>query len=159
MVSCDFLMKTIFAAITFASGGSGGIIAPILFVGATAGSFFGDLMSLDRATFASIGMVGVLAGAANTPVAMSMLAIELFGGEIGAYAVIACVISFLITGHRSIFPTQVMAMKKSSSVEVELGREVENVKTRFKYREKSFIGQGIRLKDKIRRRIRNGGEE
>jgi len=50
-------------------------------------------------------------------------------------------------------------MKKSSSVDVELGREVENVKTRFKYREKSFIGQGIRLRDKIRRRIQNGGGE
>jgi hypothetical protein len=90
---------------------------------------------------------------------MSMLAIELFGGEIGAYAAVACVISFLISGHRSIFPTQVIAMKKSSSVEVELGREVESVKTRFKYRERSFIGQGIRLRDKIRRRIQNGGGE
>jgi len=113
---------------------------------------------LDRAVFASIGLVSVLAGAANTPVAMSILAIELFWGEIGAYAAVACVVSFLITGHRSIFPTQVMAMKKSSSVEVELGSEVKNAKTQFKYREKSFIGQGIRLTEKMKRNIRHGGD-
>jgi H+/Cl- antiporter ClcA len=148
----------VFTAITFASGGSGGIIAPILFVGATAGSFFGDMLSLDRAVFASIGLVSVLSGAANTPIAMSILAIELFGGEVGAYAAVACVISFLITGHRSIFPTQVVAIKKSTSVEVELGKEVENVKTHFKYREKSVIGQGIKLANKIRRNVKQSGD-
>lgn len=145
IVSYAFIMKTLFTAVTFASGGSGGIIAPILFVGATSGSFLGDFMNLDRATFASIGFVSVLAGAANTPIAMSILAIELFGKEIGAYAAIACVISFLITGHRSIFPTQIIAMKKSSSVEVDLGREMSQVKARFQRRKKSLVDKGLKV--------------
>jgi len=145
IVSYAFLMKTVFTAITFASGGTGGIVAPILFVGATAGSFFGDYLSLDRATFAAIGFVSVLAGAANTPIAMSILAIELFGKEIGAYAAIACVISFLITGHRSIFHTQIIAMKKSSSVDVELGMELSQTKARFKRRKKSLVDRGLRV--------------
>jgi H+/Cl- antiporter ClcA len=144
IASYAFLMKTVFTAITFASGGSGGIIAPIFFIGATAGSFLGDLLNLDRSTFAAIGLVSVLAGAANTPIAMSILAIELFGGEIGAYAAVACVISFLITGHRSIFPTQIMAMQKSSSVEVELGKEMSQVKARFHRRRKSIVDKGLR---------------
>jgi hypothetical protein len=76
---------------------------------------------------------------------MSILAIELFGKEIGAYAAIACVISFLITGHRSIFHTQIIAMKKSSSVDVELGMELSQTKTRFKRRKKSLVDRGLRV--------------
>jgi H+/Cl- antiporter ClcA len=151
IASTAFLMKTIFTAITFASGGSGGIIAPILFIGATAGSFFGDLINMDRSTFAALGLVSVLAGAANAPISMSILAIELFGREIGAYAAVACVISFLITGHRSIFPTQIIAMKKSSSVDLELGQEMDNIKTQYKYRDKSLIGRWIRMTKKLRK--------
>jgi len=146
-----FVMKTLFTAVTFASGGSGGIIAPLMVIGAAAGACFAALTGLDAATFAAVGLVSVLAGAANTPIAMSILAIELFGKGIGAYAAIACVISFLITGHRSIFPTQVMAMKKSSSVDVELGQELDKVQARYKFREKSFIGMGIKMTKRIRK--------
>jgi H+/Cl- antiporter ClcA len=78
-----FLSKTLFTALTFASGGSGGIIAPLLVIGATAGSTFGDWSGLGGTTFAAIGLVSVLAGAANAPIAMSVLAIELFGRELG----------------------------------------------------------------------------
>ncbi len=144
-----FLMKTIFTALTFAAGGSGGIIAPILFIGATAGSLFGDLLHMSRATFAALGFVGVLAGAANAPISMSILAIELFGRDFGAAAAVACVISFLITGHRSIFPTQVLAMKKSSSLETELGQELDKIKTSYKFRDKSIIGRGISITKKM----------
>jgi H+/Cl- antiporter ClcA len=151
ITSTAFLIKTLFTAVTFASGGSGGIIAPILFIGAAAGSFFGDFTNMDRPTFAAIGLVGVLAGAANAPISMSILAIELFGKEVGAYAAVACVISFLITGHRSIFPTQIIAMKKSSSVELELGQELDNIRTKYKFRDKSLIGRGIRITNKLRK--------
>lgn len=149
-----FLSKTLFTALTFASGGSGGIIAPLLVIGATAGSTFGDWSGLGGTTFAAIGLVSVLAGAANAPIAMSVLAIELFGRELGAYAAIACVVSFLITGHRSIFPTQIMAMKKSSSVEVDMGKELGHVEPRFQPRDKSLIGIGRRVSEKIAKRRR-----
>jgi len=36
-------------------------------------------MEVDPATFAAIGMVALLSGAANTPIAASILAVELFG--------------------------------------------------------------------------------
>ncbi len=39
----------------------------------------------------------------------------------------ACIISFLITGHRSLFPTQIVAMKKAASLEVELGKVIEEI--------------------------------
>ena len=151
-----FLMKALFTGITFGFGGSGGIVTPILFMGAVAGSVFGDFLELNRGTFAAIGMVSVLAGAANTPIAASILAMELFGLEIAPYAAVACVVSFLMTGHRSVFPTQIIGLHKSSSVHVELGNEVETVETYYEPREKSFIGICLRLYHKIRTPKRDG---
>lgn len=147
-----FIMKALFTGITFSFGGSGGIITPILFMGAVAGSAFGDFCGINRGTLAAIGMVSVLAGAANTPIAASILAMELFGQEIAPYAAVACVISFLMTGHRSVFPTQIMELQKSSSVHVELGNEVETAETYYEYREKSFMGICLRLYQKIKNR-------
>jgi H+/Cl- antiporter ClcA len=145
-----FLLKAIFTSITLNFGGTGGIIMPILCVGATAGSLFGEIFGLDRATFSAVGLVSLLAGAANTPIAASILAIEFFGGAIAPYTAIACVVSFLMTGHRSVFPSQVLALKKSSSVEVEVGKELEGVNTTFKFREKSLIGLGFKVFEKIK---------
>jgi len=48
----------------------------------------------------------VFAGAANTPLASTLMAIELFGGEIGIYAAIACVVSYLCSGHAGIYRAQ-----------------------------------------------------
>jgi len=76
--------------------------------------------------------VALLAGATNAPIAASIMAIELFGGKIAPYAAIACVISFLITGHRSIYPSQILNMRKSKLIDVELGKKVEDAEMRFK---------------------------
>jgi len=144
-----FLMKAIFTSITLNFGGSGGLIMPILFIGATSGSLFGDLLGLDRATFAVVGFVSLLAGTTNTPIAASILAIEFFGSAIAPYAAIACIVSFLMTGHRSVFPTQVLSFKKSTSVDVEIGSELEHIRTTFKLRDRSLIGFLLSVIEKI----------
>ncbi|OIO02451.1 MAG: voltage-gated chloride channel [Elusimicrobia bacterium CG1_02_56_21] len=123
----DFVMKSVYTGITLSFGGSGGIITPIFFVGATAGSLYAGIMHLDHATFAAIGMVAVLAGAANTPIAASIMAIELFGPVVAPYATVACVISFLMTGNLSVYPSQVLSISKSDSIKVELGKELQQM--------------------------------
>ncbi|MDD3050656.1 MAG: chloride channel protein [Candidatus Cloacimonetes bacterium] len=123
-----FLMKIIFTSITLNFGGSGGILTPIFFIGTTAGVFFADVMNLDRSIFASIGLVGLLAGAANTPIAASIMAVEIFGSRIAPYAAIACIISFLMTGHRSVYHSQMITVKKARSLGMELGQEVDGIK-------------------------------
>jgi H+/Cl- antiporter ClcA len=123
----DFLLKMLFTIITLSFGGSGGVVTPIFFIGAAAGSLFGQLLHVDNATFAAIGMVSLLAGAANTPIAASIMGLEIFGPSVASYAAISCVISFLMTGHRSIYPSQILSIKKISSVEVDLGNEMSNV--------------------------------
>ena len=140
-----FFLKMVFTSLTLNFAGSGGIVVPILFVGATAGALFGEILQANIATFAAIGFVSLLAGATNAPVAASILFLELFGPEIAPYAAIACVISFLMTGHRSVHPTQVLAIRKSTSLQVEIGSDLENVKAEFKPRGRSLIGAALRL--------------
>ena len=134
-----FLLKSIFTSITLNFGGSGGIVTPIFFVGTTAGNLFASVLGLNTAIFAAIGLVSVLAGAANTPIAASILAVELFGTEVAPYAAVACVISFVMTGHRSVYSSQILAIKKSASINVILGKEMEDLKPTYKSREKSLI--------------------
>ncbi|MFN3479447.1 MAG: chloride channel protein [Thermodesulfovibrionales bacterium] len=142
-----FILKMLFTSITLSFGGSGGIVTPIFFVGATAGNTFGSLLGLDRSLFAAIGMVSLLAGAANTPISASIMAVELFGPQIGPYAAVACVISFLMTGHRSVYPSQVLSMEKSASLTVEKGREMREIKGAvFQPRPKSITAGISKLK-------------
>jgi H+/Cl- antiporter ClcA len=140
-----FLLKPVFTALTLSFGGSGGIITPVFFVGATSGTAFAHLAGLDTATFAALGMAGVLAGAANTPIAASLMAMELFGPALAPYATVACVISFLMTGHRSVYPSQVLSVHKSGSLRVELGQEIEAVQAHFAPRENGLVTRALAL--------------
>jgi H+/Cl- antiporter ClcA len=151
-----FPMKAVFTSISLSFGGSGGIVTPIFFVGATSGALFGRIFSLDVATFAAIGLVSLLAGAANTPIAASIMAMELFGPEIAAYAAISCVISFLMTGHRSVYPSQVLAISKSRSIEVEAGTEMAGVSVEVHPRKRTvtafILDLASRLSDRLSRK-------
>ena len=133
-----FAAKILFTCITLSFGGSGGMVTPIFFVGATFGSVLAVILGVDPATFAAIGMVALLAGAANTPIAATILAVELFGSQVAPYAAVACVTSFLMTGHRSVYPSQVFAIMKSSSFHDLTGKEVTNVQAEFLLRRKSL---------------------
>lgn len=123
-----FILKSLTTSITLNFGGSGGIVTPIFFIGSTAGNMFAQVLHLDIVLFSSLGFVGLLAGAANTPIAASIMAIELFGPQIAPYAALICVISFLMTGHRSVYPSQILAFKKSKLIDIELGKEIEKSK-------------------------------
>ncbi len=122
------ILKSLTTSATLNFGGSGGIVTPIFFVGASAGNLLAQLFDLNIVMFSALGFVAVLAGAANTPIAASIMAIELFGPAIAPYAAISCVISFLITGHRSVYPSQILAIKKSKYIDIEIGKEIDEVK-------------------------------
>lgn len=134
-----FFLKTLFTSVTLNFGGSGGIVTPIFFVGAAAGVTFANILGWETAVFAAIGFVSVLAGAANTPIAASIMAVEIFGPAVAPYACIACVISFLMTGHRSVYPSQILSMKKSRSISVQMGGEIGMADAEFCSRESSLI--------------------
>ena len=149
-----FILKIIFTSVTLNFGGSGGIVTPIFFVGATSGTLFAQIMGLNMATFSAIGLVSLLAGAANTPIAASIMAVELFGPKIAPYAAVACVMSFLMTGHRSVYPSQVLAVAKSASFHVEIGKELEEVEAKFEVKDKSLMERGLGIARSILERWR-----
>lgn len=138
-----FLVKMLFTSITLNFGGSGGIVTPIFFIGSAAGVVFGHVMGLDTGTMAAIGLIGLLAGAANTPIAASVMAIELFGPQIAPYAAIVAVVSYLMTGHRSVYPSQVLAVKKSRYVDIEVGKEIQGIQATYNINHKN-IGDAIK---------------
>ncbi len=142
-----FILKTITTALTLGGGGSGGVITPVFYVGATSGHAFGAWFDYQHITlFAALGFVSVLSGATNAPIAATIMAVELFGLEIAHYAALSAVISFLVTGHRSVFPSQILAMKKSEILEVKIGKEIEEAEVELERKEVSRF-------QKIRRRI------
>jgi H+/Cl- antiporter ClcA len=147
-----FIGKMLFTSITLSFGGSGGIVTPIFFIGATAGNTFANIFGMDVAMFSAIGMVALLAGAANTPISASIMAVEIFGPEVAPYAALACVISFLMTGHRSVYPSQILAVSKSPSIFVEKGMEMEDIlSVQIKPRPKSVTDILLKVIQKIKK--------
>src|SRR5581483_8483953 len=99
--AADRFMWAIAADYILESGGSGGIITPIFFIGATAGAALAPWAGVPIPLLASVGMVALLAAAANTPIAAAVMAMELLPGSEGVYAALAAATAFLIVGHRS----------------------------------------------------------
>jgi len=122
----DFIMKTILTSVTLASGGSGGVVTPVFYIGATSGVTFGHFIGDNVPLFAALGFVSVLAGTTNSPIAAIIMAVELFGMQISNYAAISVVLAFLITGHRSIFPSQKLALKKADNIDFGEGSDIEH---------------------------------
>lgn len=108
-----FALKSFAMAVTLSCGGSGGVLTPTLFVGAAAGSLFGNIFGLDPSVGSALGLAGVLAGSTNTPIASTILAMELFGAPIAPFAGLVCAVSYVVAGHRSLYPSQVMLRPKT----------------------------------------------
>jgi len=101
-----FAAKLVFTAVTLSAGFLGGEVTPLFFIGATLGATLGRVMGIPIELAAGVGLAGVFAAAANTPIALSIMAVELLGPSVMPHVVIVCVVAYLITGHRGIYPAQ-----------------------------------------------------
>jgi H+/Cl- antiporter ClcA len=110
--------KAFFTALTIGSGFKGGEFVPLVFIGATLGSALSIILPVSFQLLASVGFAAVFAGAANTPIACSLMAVELFGYRIAPYAVIACFMSYFCSGHRGIYRSQRVHARKDERVRV-----------------------------------------
>ena len=81
-------------------------MTPLFFVGATLGSVLARSLGIPLALGAGVGLAAVFAASANTPLALSIMAVELLGAAVFPHVVIVCVSAYLLTGHRSIYPAQ-----------------------------------------------------
>jgi H+/Cl- antiporter ClcA len=102
----DFAAKMVFTVASLGSGFKGGEVTPLFYIGATLGNALAPLLHLPVALLAGVGFVAVFAGAANTPIASTLMAIELFGAEVGVYAAVGCVLAYLFSGHTGIYRAQ-----------------------------------------------------
>lgn len=107
-----FLLKILFTAITLGGGFKGGEIVPTLFVGATLGSFLAPLIGLPIGLCAACGMVSVFCGVTNCPLTSLILAIEMFGSNCMLFCALCIAISYLLSGHFSLYTTQKIAISK-----------------------------------------------
>ena len=101
-----FGLKLLFTAITLGTGFLGGEVTPLFFIGATLGNGLARLLGIPLALGAGVGMAALFAAAANTPLALAIMATELCGVQILPHAAIVCAIAYLLIGNRSIYPAQ-----------------------------------------------------
>jgi CIC family chloride channel protein len=97
------------------SGGSGGVFAPSLFIGAMLGGFYGNLCSrlfpdllINPSAFVLVGMGGFFAGVAKVPIASLIMVAEMTGGyTLIVPLMIVSTISYLLLGESSLYEKQV----------------------------------------------------
>jgi H+/Cl- antiporter ClcA len=101
-----FAWKLVFTAVTLGSGFQGGEVTPLFVMGATMCASVAPALGLPVAVAAALGFVAVFAAASNTPLACTVLAVELFGGHALGFAVVTCAMATLVSTRRSIYPAQ-----------------------------------------------------
>jgi chloride channel protein, CIC family len=89
--------KILALSFTVSSGGSGGIFAPSLFVGAMLGGVFAALAHVPPAGLVIVGMAAVFAGAARVPIATLLMVLEMTGDyQLLVPAGLAVMLSFVL---------------------------------------------------------------
>ena len=96
--------KIVALSLTVSSGGSGGVFAPSLFVGAMLGGSLAGIFHHPPAGLVIVGMAAVFGGAARVPIATLLMVAEMTGGyQLLVPAGLAVMLSFLIQTNLSSF--------------------------------------------------------
>ena len=106
--SYDFLLKILFTGFTLGAGFKGGEVTPLFFVGATLGSALSLVIPLPIALLAGMGFVAIFSGATHTPIACTVMGMELFGLESGLFIGIACLVAYFSSGSIGIYHSQIV---------------------------------------------------
>jgi len=102
----SWLWKLLYTTITLGTGFKGGEVTPLFYVGATLGNTLAALMNAPVSLFAALGFIAVFAGATNTPLACTIMGIELFGGEYALFYAVACFTAYFFSGNTGIYSAQ-----------------------------------------------------
>ncbi len=117
MTALLVLLKLLATSVTIGSGGSGGVFAPGLYMGAmlgaTLGTFFNYLwpdIAVVPAAYALVGMGAVFAGSAQAPITAIIMLFEMSNDyRIILPLMIACIISAVVT--RGLYPANIYTVK------------------------------------------------
>ncbi len=102
----SWFWKLLLTAITLGMGFKGGEVTPLFFIGATLGNLLATISGAPVDLFAGLGFIAVFAGATNTPLACTLMGVELFGAENTIYYAAACFIAYYFSGAPGIYTSQ-----------------------------------------------------
>ncbi|MEJ2723518.1 MAG: chloride channel protein [Deltaproteobacteria bacterium] len=123
--------KILATSITIGSGGSGGIFAPSLFVGAMVGGFFGNGVhalfpdiTASAGAYSIVGMAAVVGGTTHGPLSAILILFEMTGNyRIILPLMIACIISSVAAGQ--LLKESIYTLKLARrGVNIRAGKEV-----------------------------------
>lgn len=126
------LGKILTTSLTIGSGGSGGVFGPSMVIGGCAGGALGmwfhqlwpDLVH-HPASFVVVGMAGFFSAAAKTPFSTLIIVSEMTGGyKLLLPALWVCTISYVLSGRKSLYASQVENRARSPAHQGELLQEI-----------------------------------
>jgi H+/Cl- antiporter ClcA len=124
----SWLWKLIFTGITLGMGFKGGEVTPLFFIGAALGNTVGQITGAPIDLMAGLGFIAVFAGATNTPIACTLMGVELFGGEYALYFAIACFTAYYFSGHTGIYSGQRLMMEKGGTGNDRIMRTLKSIR-------------------------------
>lgn len=114
----SWLWKILFTCVTLGCGFKGGEVTPLFFIGATLGNTLAWVFNAPVDLFAGLGFIAVFAGSTNTPLACTVMGIELFGAQNTVYFATACFIAYYFSGHSGIYLSQRVGIPKRHANEI-----------------------------------------
>ncbi len=135
MLALIFL-KIMATSLTIGSGGSGGIFAPSLFIGAMAGGVFGLMMhtlwpetTASPGAYSIVGMGAVVSATTHGPLTAILMLFEMTGDyKIILPLMITCIVSMLVAGQ--LFRESIYTLKLTRrNIDIRGGREVNILKS------------------------------
>jgi len=123
----DFLLKILFTGFTLGAGFKGGEVTPLFFVGATLGSALSLFIPMPIALLAGIGFVAVFSGATHTPIACTIMGLELFGLQPGIFIAVGFIIAYFSSGSVGIYKSQIVKGAKHKLYQKFQKKELEHL--------------------------------
>lgn len=102
----SWFWKLVFTAITLGFGFKGGEVTPLFFIGGALGNVLAGPLGIPVDLGAGLGFVAVFAGASNTPLACTLMGIELFGSTHAPLFATACLLSYFLSGRVGIYGSE-----------------------------------------------------
>lgn len=124
----SWFWKLLFTAITLGMGFKGGEVTPLFFIGAALGNTIAMLTGAPVELMAGLGFIAVFAGATNTPIACTIMGVELFGGHYILYYAVACFTAYYFSGHSGIYLSQRLGNSKIQDDEDHSNKTLKQVR-------------------------------
>jgi H+/Cl- antiporter ClcA len=134
----SWFWKLLFTAITLGMGFKGGEVTPLFFIGAALGNTIAVIFGAPVDLMAGLGFIAVFAGATNTPIACTIMGVELFGGDYILYYAIACFTAYYFSGHTGIYLSQRVGMSKVQTDDTTDNKTLKQVREKRIGRRKFF---------------------